>query len=646
MNVASWSARTKGARPVARARVAAGPVSGWWLLLALCALTSGSCKRRGAVEGPAQRARVAQTAPPAELLAHGGLRAPGPLLDRILRLVAGDSPLALGRRPIVQLALGLTDLPAALADALELERPLHFAAFDARLGDRAVVVALPIRSARAFAEALRSTLEQRGREGELLLWWPKGPAGGAGPLRVWTNERVALIAGSRRAFERGRAFILGRLVTTPLADDLVLRLNVPADAKRALDGLVASELAGVDGPGAAGNPLLGAAVVAAARERANDFSKHLSGLLASTKSLELRADFDGATLRVGGRAEARRGGALARLIKGQRTAAPFGAGLVAPTTWLFASLSRRPEPPAPGRARSDLLAALFDGARQALPVAERAAFTQATERFRARMLGDAALGLTGPGDGGGLAVTLLARLDGSAGAAEDVALIAAALQRAAFGPASAAASTSAPNAGSRAATSEPLALAGVTGGILRQEPPLRRRARAGGIDRAPAEPLAALFGAAPAQVGWLVAGATVALVVAGDARQALAPIAAALRGGAAAAAPPSLAQRPAFQRAAARAPARAGLVYLATDALIETLRVLGLPGLPEGGATSGAADARAALTLDWGVDEARGSIDGAMQLPISRLLALKPLLSQLATTMAALRGTAPAPATP
>ncbi|MBK6848622.1 MAG: hypothetical protein IPG96_14200 [Proteobacteria bacterium] len=410
------------------------------LALAMGLGASTSCRRGERAAERARQVAAAQTAPPAELLVQGGLRAPGVLIDRALQLVAGGMPLPLGREPIVQLALGMVELPAAVAAALDLDRPLHFASFDARLGEHATLVALPIRSARAFGEALRATLEERGREGELALWWPKGPAGQLRPLRAWNDERVALLAGSRRAFEHGRAFVLGRLVPTPLAHDLVLRVHVPAGSERELDRILRHELTSLDGGSIKGSPLLGSIAPPAGRARASAVSSALTGFIASARAIELFADFDGSTLRLGGRAEARPGGALARTIKRQRTAAPFGAALAPPGAWLFASLSRTPDP----TAKDELLESLFRGAEQSLPPAERAAFAQAAERLRGRLIGDAALAVGGAPAGRGIGVTLLARLDGRPGAAGEVEIVAQALQRATLGPP--------PPVGSRSAT--------------------------------------------------------------------------------------------------------------------------------------------------------------------------------------------------
>ncbi|MBK6848621.1 MAG: hypothetical protein IPG96_14195 [Proteobacteria bacterium] len=177
---------------------------------------------------------------------------------------------------------------------------------------------------------------------------------------------------------------------------------------------------------------------------------------------------------------------------------------------------------------------------------------------------------------------------------------------------------------------EPLGLNGVDGRVLHLAPPDRGLAR-GGRPPSPASTLpgGGLFGAEGPQVGWLVGDSTLALVVASDARAVLGPVAAALRGGAVAAAPPALAQDPAFRAAAARAPGRSGLVYLAVDRLLEAFARLDPAQSAIVGLAAPAGGPSATLAVDWGVDAPRQAFDAAVQLPLARVLALKQVITQL-----------------
>ncbi|MBW2732072.1 MAG: hypothetical protein JRH20_06730 [Deltaproteobacteria bacterium] len=263
-------------------------------------------------------AMVVAVSAPASLMATLTLRSPRNTLQRSLAHLRAFTALPLNAELLLGAAMQQAALPPALKSTIDFNGVLRFFFLDqAQLDERYPLVAvLPLRSERAFLQALQSGyLPPKEAKDGLQLFVPKSGSK-AGPMLVWLEEKQVILPTSKRSYQLLAPFLAGRRAWAPATHDLHLKVHVAhfsGGKKKALGHAIT---------------LLATQPKLLQQSTIKRFSKQSEALLRSAETLDILADVHKKGLSIALRAQAQKKGTLHQALIKQRPGELFALNLL------------------------------------------------------------------------------------------------------------------------------------------------------------------------------------------------------------------------------------------------------------------------------------------------------------------------------
>ncbi len=320
--------------------------------IAVLALSLGAgCKKNDKKAAAVAAARkAAKKVPlPKELVGYVGLRSPGKTIDQGLAYTQKFAALPFTRDSLLDMLAQQVQLPRGIMAAVDVEGTFWLLGLDENQldsGDPSVVV-LPIKSKKQFEAALDKRMKKGKADGDLVTYEPKPGQLGMQKVALVIKEKVAYFPSSKKALEVTRAFIEGGLANMKPAHDIEVHVLMEQIIKAQgdkLDQEIAKAMAEMKSN------------VAKAQQGKKSIidQKHMTAAtektvgrwveyLKSTRDLVLAVDISGEQISVRGMAEAIPGGALAKVVKRQRTGDFVALDRLPASSWLVMADHGNPE---------------------------------------------------------------------------------------------------------------------------------------------------------------------------------------------------------------------------------------------------------------------------------------------------------------
>lgn len=578
------------------------------LLAAFGVASAGcTCGKRGENE----LAKSIEDGHPEQLESEIGIANPSGLLDELLKLAQNFvDPLPVQRDMLVSMALQRAHLPAALAPALELTRPLWLLELKGKAPAKELpsLVALPIRSRQALESALllqmtpvagKSPDSKSPGGGTLVTYTPKPEHPDLQAIKIWIAEQYAVIASDEGAFRAARAYLERRLFAQRPAHDVLLTFFRSKETRAKMREVLGQLRDPAARPGGSGPDTTGL------REAISRLVLRHGEMITTAPRLDIQADIEGTTISLKGRAESEPSSELARAVTRQKTGPPVGAELIPHDTWgLFASHGL------PAEQESSVMGGLLSQIAEMLPGGSGAPLKDALQSA-GEALGDEltlALHPAKPGSMSAWVVTSVADTQKAKASWDRVGQLVAILAR----------QEGKSKRGAPIAVRERELTCGRGAPARLLEVPVQAAAEAGGASNTPA--LSTLLGDTLG-IGWVFRQKLAVLVLGGDVQGNLQKACATLdeqRKPASA-----FTASAAYQRAFGDADTHAGLLYLSVVDLVKSLDPAKLGALAPFAAAARAATSSQALSSAWGVDAKRSAYTFKLSLPLADLLQLK-----------------------
>jgi hypothetical protein len=593
-------------------------------ILAVLFALLGSCKRE---QKPLPGKTAAPVAVPKEVTVYVGIRNPARTIDDALALARNLAPIPFDRAGLLDLFAQRAKLPREMLSAIDTGGTFWLLLLDGeQAGERdPTVLVLPLRSRKQFEEGLAKKLQRSGSEGDLVIYKPR-PGEVGGETRLLIGEKTVIAPSSKKVLDLTHLFILRNLIERPPLHDVALHVmteNLLKGPGKTLDTQVARALdkvrAAASQPASlpAGKAGSTAELVAQARQTATrtteDTVKWYLELAKSVREVLVTAEINPKQVTLAVRGEAQSGGLLHQVIKRQRPGPLFAHKLLPASSFLVAGNLSNPEARRESRRTVDgLLAALVKGggAPEKLRLLERAART-----LDQQLTGDLTLALHRPGNGAGVAITLLARVkeaEAARRAIESLATLCVEWYREQVKKAEAEGKREPRLEGEQ----RPFSHKGARGSLVSIAIPWPEERR----DQA-----TRLFGERLG-FGWAFLGEHAIFYLGKDAAAQLELLAGSAASGKREA---GLHESPSFQRALGASPARVGLLYLSLVDLMWWFEGTGFKDGEAMAAVLKGAKVSSAPSIDWGVNALRTQLDVSLHLPVDHFRAFKPIFDEL-----------------